>query len=260
MGAFDEYSDRYAFARMTRRDGILELTLHTDGGPLIYSASIQRELGAALTGIALDSGNKVLILTGCGDKFCADFDLASFERIGALRSPQGWDEVMRNERRILAALMDIPIPVIAAVNGPATVHSQLAVLSDVVLAAETAYFQDTSHFSVGVVPGDGEHVTWLALLGVNRGRYFLLTEQKLSAAEAMALGVVNEVLAPERLLPRAWELAGKMATLPPLTLRYARTVLTSRLRRELDDGLVYGLALAGLSAIDLVNNRTKSSE
>jgi len=251
MSDLADYSRRYDFARITRADGVLEVALHTAGGRFIYSAEVQRQLAPLLFDIGQDNGNRIIILTGTDNTFCSDFDLASFERIGAVGTARGWDIVLQRERRALTALMDIPVPIIAAVNGPATVHSQLAVLSDIVLASETAYFQDTSHFSVGVVPGDGEHVTWLALLGPNRGRYFLLTEQKLSARDALALGVVNEVIAPEHLMPRARELAARMVKLPPLTLRYARTVLTQRIRRDLDDGLAYGLALAGLSAIGL---------
>ena len=64
---------------------------------------------------------------------------------------------------------------IAAVNGPATVHAEVAVLCDIALAAETAEFQDRAHFSgFHVVPGDGSHLVWPLLLGLNRGKYFLL--------------------------------------------------------------------------------------
>jgi len=139
--------------------------------------------------------------------------------------------------------------VIAAVNGPATVHSELAVLSDITLASENAIFQDQAHILFSAVPGDGIAVVWMELLGPNRGRYFLLTGQKITAQEAFQLGVVNEVLPQDKLMTRANELAERLAALPPLTARYTRVILTQRLKRLLDENLGYGLALEGLGAM-----------
>ena len=140
-------------------------------------------------------------------------------------------------------LLDIEAPMISAVNGPFLIHAQVALLCDIVLASENAVFQDYSHFLHDVVPGDSVHVLWPLLLGPNRGRYFLLTGQKLSAHEALKLGVVNEVLTREALLPRAWKLAEQLVGKPPLTLRYTRVLFTFQLKRLMHDMLSYGLAL-----------------
>jgi enoyl-CoA hydratase/carnithine racemase len=137
---------------------------------------------------------------------------------------------------------------IAAVNGAATAHSEYALLCDIVLAAEDAYFQDVGHPGAGVVPGDGVHIVWPEVIGEIRGRYFLLSGQRLSAAEAKEYGAVNEVLRREDLLPRAWELARHLIKQSPLTLRYTRMALSTRMRRRLQESLSYGLALEGISA------------
>jgi enoyl-CoA hydratase/carnithine racemase len=92
------------------------------------------------------------------------------------------------------------------------------------------------------------HVIFPLLLGFNRGRYFLLTGEKIGAPEAKTLGLVGEVLPRERLLPRAWEVAHSIVAKPPLTVRYARHVLTRELRRAMTDNLSLGLALEGLAA------------
>ncbi len=83
-----------------------------------------------------------------------------------------------------ACLLNIEAPVIAAINGPAWRHREIPLLSDIVLAADTAAFQDSAHFPNGLVLGDGMHIVMPLLLGMNRGRYFLLTGQTLSAQEA----------------------------------------------------------------------------
>jgi enoyl-CoA hydratase/carnithine racemase len=165
-------------------------------------------------------------------------------------SPRVWNHIYGNAKQLLMNLLDIEVPMIAAVNGPVFIHAELAVLCDIVLAAEHAVFQDAPHFLNGLVPGDGVHVVWPLVLGMNRGRYFLLTGQKLSAQEALRLGVVSEVLPAANLLPRAWELAEQLIKQPPLTLRYARVVLTQRLKQLMLENLGYGLALQGLGAND----------
>jgi enoyl-CoA hydratase/carnithine racemase len=146
--------------------------------------------------------------------------------------------------------MDIEVPVIAAVNGPASVHAELAVLCDIVVASDDTYFQDSPHFRFGTVPGDGVHVIWPLLLGPNRGRYFLLTAQKLAADEALALGVVSEVVPRSELLERAWQLARQLCRQPDVTLRYTRIALAEHLRRAIRDGVSHGLALEGLAAFE----------
>lgn len=244
MRRFDEYSGAYETVRMTRQDGILEVELHSQGGSLVWGALPHRELPDAFAAIAADRDNRIVILTGAGSEFCAARD----ESLSKTRdSPLGFDVIYWEGKKLLEGLLSIEVPVIAAVNGPARYHAELAVLSDIVLASSTAIFQDKPHFPSGVVPGDGVQFVWQNLLGVNRGRYFLLTGQELDADEALRLGVVSEVLAPEALMPRARELAAQMAGKSELTLRYTRVAMVQHLRRQVLLDLGYGLALEGLA-------------
>jgi enoyl-CoA hydratase/carnithine racemase len=92
---------------------------------------------------------------------------------------------------------------------------------------------------------------WPEVIGSVRGRYFILTRQKLDARTAKDWGVVNEIVPADRLLARAHEIADPIAALPPLTSRYTRIALTQKLRRIIDEGVGYSLALEGISAADV---------
>ena len=148
------------------------------------------------------------------------------------------------------------MPVISVVNGPAHYHSELVVISDVVLACPETTFADHAHFTKGIVPGDGVQLVWPRLLGPSRGTYFLMTGVVLTAEESLAAGVVHEIHPRDRLLPRAHELASVWAELPTETLMYTRMALRGEDRRYFADGLSHGLALAGLDMFLTGKRRT----
>ena len=250
---FDDYRDKYENVRMKRENGILEVALHTRGGPLVFNGHVHEALVRAFRDIGDDAENHVVILTGTGNEFCAQITADGFDFF----TPTGFDKILREGTKVLENILDIQVPMIAAINGPVTVHSEYALLCDIVIATEDAYFEDAPHPAFGIVPGDGLHIVWPEVIGEIRGRYFLLSGQKLSAAEAKAYGAVNEVVARDALLPRAWELARHMKKQNPLTLRYTRMALSNRFRRRLQEGLSYGLALEGISAaqVALINAR-----
>src|SRR5262249_32121643 len=160
------------------------------------------------------------------------------------------DRILTEGKQGLMNFLNIDVPVISAINGPAWRHSELPLLADIVLAADTAAFQDSAHFTGGLVPGDGMHVVYPLLLGVNRARYFLLTGETLDAKKAQQLGLVAEVLPRDKLMARAWELADAMAKRPKSLLRLSRAVLTEHLKRHMQDYLGFGLYVEMLALMD----------
>ncbi len=246
MKSLSHYADLYRNIRFERRDGVLQVTLHTDGGSMKWGAdqgAVHEQLGNAFYDIGRDPENKVVILTGTGDVFCTERNPNEYND---KYSAEYWYRISREGRDMLMNLLEIDVPVISAVNGPALIHSELPVLADVVLASETASFRD-SHMAIGVVPGDGCHSVWNLLLGHSRGHYYLLTSEVMKAETAHQLGVVHEILPREQLLPRAWELALKLATRPMTTLRYSRLLFTQPIKEAFQRDLAFGLALEGLS-------------
>jgi enoyl-CoA hydratase/carnithine racemase len=240
-----DYFGKYPTIDFSRdANGILVMRLHSNGGPVFYAAQHHSDWCRAFHEVGCDRDNRVVIITGTGDAF--------INQIGwntPIDNALDWDRIYWEGKRFIRHLLDIEVPVIGAINGPATVHAELALLSDITIAADTATFQDAPHVQCGATPGDGVHVLWQELLGINRGRYFLLTGQTLSAEQALALGVVNEVVTPAQLMPRVMDIATGLAALPPLTLRYSRVLLTHRIKRLFDEMLGYGLALEGLAAL-----------
>ncbi|WP_040005271.1 enoyl-CoA hydratase/isomerase family protein [Fibrisoma limi] len=245
-----DYFTKYEHLHLSRTtDGILEIRFTTNGGPIVFTGKDHTEFVEAFFQISRDRANKVVILTGTGDEWFAQIDGPS---LGDITNPREWYNTWWEGQKVLQNLVDINVPVIAAINGPATVHSEYALTADVLLASENAYFQDFPHLTFGIVPGDGVQTVWAKALGDYRAKYFLYTQQKLSAQEARQLGLVAEVLPDSAaLMNRAYEIARQLLTIPDLTRRFMRSVFTQNLKRDFLEQVGYGMALEGISATDL---------
>lgn len=248
MSNFDSYRNAFPNARLTRSEsGVLEVALHTDGGKLVFNGHTHEQFVDLFHQIGSDPDSRVVILTGSGDAFMEAISPEGFDFF----SPRGYDKIFREGKKVLMNILDIEVPLIAALNGPVLLHSEYALLADIVLATPETVFQDKPHFDFGIVPGDGVNLLWPEVIGSIRGRHFILTRQVLDAQTAREWGAVNEVVTADRLLARAHEIAEGIAALPPLTSRYTRIALTQKLRRIIDEGAGYGLALEGISAADV---------
>src|SRR5467141_2135536 len=116
---FDSYRDKYENVRMKREDGILEVALHTRGGPLVFNGYVHEAMVRAFRDIGDDRDNHVVILTGTGDEFCAQLSPEGFDFF----TPTGYDKILREGTKVLENILDIQVPMIAAINGAATAHS-----------------------------------------------------------------------------------------------------------------------------------------
>ena len=195
MSRFDAYRDGFPNARMNRsKSGVLEVALHTDGGTLVFNGHTHEQFVDLFHAIGSDPDNRVVILTGSGDAFMETISPEGFDFF----TPQGYDKIYREGRKVLMNILDIEAPLIAAVNGPARLHSEYILLADIVLATPSLFSRTNPHFEFGIVPGDGVHLLWQEVIGSVRGRYFILTRQELDAETAKAWGAVNEIVPANR--------------------------------------------------------------
>jgi len=254
MSRFDDYVNKYTEIKLERRNGILQMTLHTKGGPVRWGPTIQAELVDAFTQIGADRGNRIIILTGAGNEFSgprAEPGYSFYREVSHHITANLLDTIHWNAHRLMTRMLDIEVPMIGVVNGPAMRHSEIPLMCDIVIASDDATFEDTAHFKLASqTPGDGIGIVYTMLLGLNRARYFMLTGQVIGAKEAKELGLVAEVMSREQLLPRAWELAGQLAEKNDLLLRYTRVTLIQPLKKWIEQEVMYHLALESLAKLD----------
>jgi enoyl-CoA hydratase/carnithine racemase len=250
--------DDYRSLNLTRDDkGVLVAEFHSNGGPFIMSAQAHTELVDAFYRIAQDRANKIVILTGAGGEFITDVEWSSF---GDVADPEVWSQVHDEGVQALENIANIRVPVIAAVEGRAHVHSDYALLASVVVAADGATFQDVAHFSAGVAPGDGIFTTWSYRAGAGRAEAFLLNPQPLPAHTAHEWGVVAEVVPNGKALTRARELAELYLKAPEVTRRNTRIHFIQPLKERIVREVGYGLSLEGASSAALVKAMRANTE
>lgn len=232
-------------------NGILIVEFHSHGKALVFNAQDHTEFVEAFYRISQDRANKVVILTGAGGDFIPDIDFSSF---GDVSDPAVWSQVHDEGTQILENMANIRVPVIAAVEGRAHVHSEYALLADVIVAAEGATFGDVPHFAGGIVPGDGIFTAWSYRAGAGRAEAFLLNPQPLTAHTAREWGVVAEVVPNGKALARARELAARYLKVPEVARRNTRVHFIQPLKERLVREAGYGLSLEGASVAELLKS------
>jgi enoyl-CoA hydratase/carnithine racemase len=252
-----DYFAVYRSLRLTRdAGGVLIAEFHTNGGPFTFKAQDHTEFVDAFYRIAQDRANKIVILTGAGGDFIPSIDFSSF---GNVSDPGVWSQVHDEGVQILENVANIRVPVVAAIEGRAHIHSEYALLANVIVAAESATFHDVPHFTGGIVPGDGIFTTWSYRAGAGRAEAFLLNPQPLTARKAHEWGVVGEVVPNGKALSRARELAELYLKAPEVTRRNTRVHFIQPLKERIVREVGYGLSLEGASAADLVKSMQAAS-
>lgn len=250
------YFDRYAHLRMSRDDtGVLLVEMHTDGGPVRFDAIDHEQFVDAFYEIGRDRANQVVILTGIGD-WMAEIDFGSFGNVG---DANAWSKVHDEGTQILENIANIRVPVIAAIEGKAHIHTEYALLANVIVAGKSATFADLPHFAGGIVPGDGIFTTWSYRAGAGRAEAFLLNPAPISAETAAAWGVVNHLADDGQAVAVARDLAAIYLKQPEVTRRNTRIHFVQPLKERIVREVGYGLALEGASANAAIQQTSKAA-
>ncbi|GGL18965.1 enoyl-CoA hydratase/isomerase family protein [Nocardia jinanensis] len=190
--------------------------------------------------LAADPDARVVILTGAGRAFSAGGDLDWITSF--LDDPIARDESIREGAEIIEELLRFPLPVIAAVNGPAVgLGASIAILCDIVLISERAHLADP-HIAVGLVAGDGGAAFWPLLTPILRSREYLYTGDRIDAVTAVELGLASRTVPPDDLPTAARALADRLAALPAQALNSTKRVVNMYLSQALAGPLQAGFA------------------
>lgn len=191
--------------------------------------ALHRALLALFTELATDTEVRAVVLTGNGKAFSAGGD---FQYLGELvNDPALRAATLADGRRLLYALAHCPVPIVAAVNGPAVgLGASLVALSDIVFISETAHLADP-HVAVGLVAADGGPITWPLHTSLHLAKEFALTGAPIPARRAAEIGLANHVCAPDELMDRAMACAARIAKLPQGAVVDTKRILNMHIER-----------------------------
>lgn len=214
------------------RDGIRVVTLNRPDAMNAAGPSMLFALTALAEQLARDDSLSALVITGAGRAFSAGGDFEHFVKTS--REPDYARATLDNARRFIEAMLALPMPVIAAVNGPAVgFGATMAALSDLVLISDRAFIAEP-HINVGLVLGDGIAVTWPLMMGLLKARELIYTGKRIDAQQAVACGLANRVVAHEALLDEALALAAELARQPRQALRETKALLNRYVQRNVE--------------------------
>jgi len=223
----------YQNITLERHDAVATLTLNRPNAANSIDIPLARELMEAAIVCDEDPGIRAVVLTGVGAMFCAGGDLRSFAAAGT-GIASCLKELTVYLHAAVSRLTRMDAPVIAAVNGIAAgAGFSLAVAADLVIASESAAFV-MAYTNAGLVP-DGSSTFFLPRrIGDRRARELMLTNRRLSAAEALDWGLVNQVVPAEQLLPAATKLATTLAAGPTRAFGFTKALLNETFEHGLE--------------------------
>jgi enoyl-CoA hydratase len=228
-------------AVIVEKDGPVRiLTLNRPEAMNAFDEDLHLGLPAALRALSDDRDARAVVLTGAGRAFSAggsidDFDLFRTDFEARRRT-------LRIGRQLFDDLINVHLPVVAAVNGPAVgLGCTIVTACDYVLMSDKAFLADP-HVQVALVAGDGGAVTWPLNIGLLRAKPYLLTGERVPAEVAVQLGLATRVVPHEELMTEALGVAERIAALPPQAVQDTKMILNQHLRQAAVTVLGYGLA------------------
>jgi 2-(1,2-epoxy-1,2-dihydrophenyl)acetyl-CoA isomerase len=214
-------------------DSVLTITLNRPDKLNALTDAMLQELQSAFAKAAGDKSTRCVLLTGAGKGFCPGQDLGNVQEMSRGGKPDYGEHIRKNYNPLILAMTRLPKPIVAAINGVAAgAGMSLAMACDVRIASDRASFLQ-AFINIGLVSDSGS--TWFLprLVGRQRAMDLMLSGRKLSSAEALDWGLVNQVVGAEQLMEEATKTAARYASAP--------TFAIGQLKRNLDFSESHGL-------------------
>lgn len=211
---------------------VLKIVIDSPNDPLnAVDDDLHEDLRAAFAALKRDQRHRAILLTGRGEAFSAGGNMHWFR---TLDQPQRLFRLHRDAKQMIWDMLDVEVPIVAAVNGHAMgLGANLALLADIVFVAEEAKIADP-HVRAGLVAGDGGTVIWPLAIGPARAKEYLLTGDSVTAREAERIGLVNRVVAAADLQSEALAFAERLAAGAPMAVQYTKAAVNKLLKDALN--------------------------
>ncbi len=235
----------YETIKIEKRGMVAVLTLNRPERLNAVNPAMHSELTSVFSDVQADGDVRAAVITGAGRGFCSGGDFGSDR--ASREPPRTGLSTMQEARRIVDNLLDCEKPIVAAVNGAAVgLGATVALLCDVVIAAESARFGDT-HVRMGITAGDGGAVIWPLLVGVNKAKHYLMTGDLMSAREAADLGLVNRVVDDGEALNAGLAEAERLAAGAPYAVQSTKVAVNKLIKAVSNLVLPLSLSLEEVS-------------
>ena len=234
----------YEAIRFERLGDVLRVTLANPRNDLnAVDGEMHAELRRLFAELKDEDDARAVVLTGSGRAFSAGGD---FDWMAGTRS-EDLSPLRREGKQIVWNLLDVEVPIVAAINGPAVgLGATLALLCDVIFMADDAKLADP-HVRVGLVAGDGGAVAWPLAVGPAVAKRYLMTGDSIPAAEAERLGLVNRAVPAAELQDEALAFARRLAQGAPLAVRYTKLAVNQLVKQAMTTAFDYSTALEVLT-------------
>ncbi len=225
-------TEDFTTLQIDRTGDVLRVTIAHPSSPLnAVDEALHHDLTALFAALRRETEARAVLLTGRGRAFSAGGD---FNWFPALQEPGRLEALRRDAKQLIWDLLDVEIPIVAAVNGHAIgLGASIALLCDVIFMADSATIADP-HVKVGIVAGDGGVAIWPLALGPARAKQYLLTGDPLTAAEAERIGLINRVVPAAELDAEAMAFAQRLAAGAPLAVRYTKLAVNKLVKDALN--------------------------
>lgn len=239
---FESYSERLSpFFKMKREDGIIEVRMHTNDAEALFSFELHRAFAQMFRAVGTDRQNEVMILTGTGEYWVKSvYTEGSGQSETNGEEPPSFGQVIYDmfhidgTKIVEELIWSVNIPVIGAINGPGF-HAETPLLADITLCTPDTTFVEP-HFTMGLVPGDGNFLILQELMGMKRANKAMFLGQPVTAEQALDWGLVTEIVPRAELLATSWAMArhlmGRPREVRALTTAVARQRWKNVLNRE----------------------------